>query len=118
VLLAACLAGLGALAASLTIRRGLAVAAIIVVLLVSYTVVSAVQGIALGSGHRQVGVVAGLFSPYTLVQGVEVLLFDAPQATPTPPSGVADGVIYLLVTAVVVVGSVGALLARYRRVRS
>jgi ABC-2 type transport system permease protein len=118
VLLAACLAGLGALVASLTIRRGLAVAAIIVVLLVSYTVVSAVQGIALDSGHGQVGVVAGLFSPYTLVQGVEVLLFDAPRATPTPPSGFGDGVLYLVVTAAVVAGSVGALLARYRRVRT
>jgi ABC-2 type transport system permease protein len=116
VLLAACLAGLGAVVASLTIRRGLAVAAIIVVLLVSYTVVSAVQGIALDSGHEQVGVVAGLFSPYTLVQGVEVTCFDAPQATPTPPSGAGDGALYLLATAVVVAGSVGALLARYREV--
>jgi len=118
LLLAACLAGIGALVASLTIRRGLAVAGIIVVLLVSYTVVSAVQGIALDSGHEQVGVVAGLFSPYTLVQGVEVLLFDAPQATPTPPSGVGDGVLYLLVTAAVVLASVALLLARYRRVRT
>jgi len=116
VLLAACLAGLGAVVAALTIRRGLAVAGIVVVLLVSYTVVSAVQGISLDSGHEQVGVVAGLFSPYTLVQGVEVLLFDAPRATPTPPSGAGDGVLYLAVTALVVVGSVGALLARYRRV--
>lgn len=116
LLLAACLAGLGALVASLTIRRGLAVAGIIVVLLVSYTVVSAVQGIAVDAGHRQVGVVAGVLSPYTLVQGVEVLLFDAPQATPAPPSGGGDAVLYLVVTAVVVLGSVGALLARYRRV--
>ena len=39
VLLAACLSGLAALVSALTIRRGLAVAAVIVVLLVSYTVV-------------------------------------------------------------------------------
>lgn len=118
VLLAACLAGLGALIAALTVRRGLAVAAIIVVLLVSYTVVSALQGIALASGHDQVGVVAGVFSPYTLVHGVDVLLFDAPQATPTPPSGAGDTVLYLVATAVAVLAPVGLLLARYRRVTS
>jgi hypothetical protein len=56
-----------------------------------------------------------VFSPYTLVQGVEVLCFEAPEATATPPSGAGDAALYLSVTAAVVLGSVGALLARYRR---
>ena len=116
VLLAACLSGLAALVSALTIRRGLAVAAVIVVLLVSYTVVATIQGISLDSDHETVGQVAGLFSPYTLVNGVQVILFDAPEATPTPPSGAGMGVLYLATTAVVVVGSVGAMLGRYRRV--
>ncbi|GAA2149341.1 ABC transporter permease [Nocardioides koreensis] len=115
-LLAACLSGLAALVSALTIRRGLAVAAVIVVLLVSYTVVSTIQGISLDSGHGTVGQVAGLFSPYTLVNGVQVVLFDAPEATATPPSGAGMGLLYLATTAVVVVGSVGAMLARYRKV--
>ena len=55
-LLAACLSGLAALVSALTIRRGLAVAAVIVVLLVSYTVVVvAIQGISTKSGHGTVG---------------------------------------------------------------
>ena len=91
VLLAALLAGLAALVAALTVRRGLAVAAVIVVLGVSYTAVSTVQGIAFGTGNDTVGEVAGLFSPYTLVNGVQVFLFDAPSATATPPGRHRDG---------------------------
>jgi len=116
LLLAACLSCLAALVSALTIRRGLAVAAVIVVLLVSYTVVSTIQGISLDSGHRTVGEVAGLFAPYTLVDGVQVFLFDSPEATPTPPTSDAMGILYLAVTALTVLGSVGAMLGRYRRV--
>ncbi|MCW2764558.1 MAG: putative integral rane protein [Nocardioides sp.] len=115
-LLAACLAGLAALVSALTIRRGLAVTAVIVVLLVSYTVVSTIQGIALDSGHETVGEVAGLFSPYTLVNGVQVFLFDSPEATPTPPTTDPMGVVYVVACLVIVLGSIGGLLARYRRV--
>lgn len=115
LLLAACLSCLAALVSALTVRRGLAVAAVIVVLLVSYTVVSTIQGISLDSGHNTVGEVAGLFSPYTLVDGVQVFLFDSPEATPTPPTGDAMGASYLAVTALAVLGSVGAMLGRYRR---
>jgi len=116
LLLAACLSCLAGLLSALTIRRGLAVAAVIVVLVVSYTVVSTVQAISLDSGHQTVGEVAGLFSPYTLVDGVQVFLFDSPQATPTSPTGDAMGVSYLAATALTVLGSVGAMLGRYRRV--
>lgn len=118
LLLAACLAGLAALVSALTIRRGLAVAAVIIVLLVSYTMVSTIQGISLESDHATVGEVAGLFSPYTLTNGVQVFLFDSPAATPTPPTGTGMGVLYLVGTAVTVLGSVGAMLARYRRINA
>jgi ABC-2 type transport system permease protein len=116
LLLSACLAGLAAVVAALTVRRGLAVAAVIVVLLVSYTVVATVQGIAFEADHAGVGRVAGLFSPYTLVNGVLVFLFDAPAATPTPPTGTGLGLLYLAVTVLVVLGSIVALLRRYREV--
>jgi ABC-2 type transport system permease protein len=115
-LLAACLSGLAALVAALTTRRGLAVAAVIVVLLVSYTVVSTVQGIAEGTGNRTVGEVAGLFSPFTLVNGVQHALFNSPAATLTPPEGVGMGTLYVAVTLVYVAGSIAGLLARYRNV--
>jgi ABC-2 type transport system permease protein len=115
-LLAACLAGPAALVSALTIRRGLAVAAVIVVLLVSYTVVSAIQGISQEAGHDAVGQVAGIFSPYTLVNGVQVFVFDAPEATATPPEGTAMGLVYVGATVLTVLGSMAALLARYRSV--
>jgi ABC-2 type transport system permease protein len=117
VLLAATLAGLAALVAALTIRRGLAVAAVIVVLLVSYTVVSTIQGIAFGSGNETVGEVAGLFSPYTLVNGVQVFLSDSPDATPTPPDSTGMGLLYVFAVLVTILGPIGGLLARYRSVQ-
>ena len=115
-LLAACLASTAALVAALTIRRGLAVTAVIVLLLVSYTVVATIQGISYDTGHKTVGEVAGVFSPYILVNGVQVFLFDSPHATPTPPTGTAMGLFYLAATAVTVLGAVGAMLLRYRKV--
>jgi ABC-2 type transport system permease protein len=116
VLLAALLAGLAALVAAMTVRRGMAVAAVIVVLLVSYTVVSSIQGISLGTGHETVGEVAGLFSPYTLVNGVQHFLFDVTAATATPPGSTGMGLLYIAVTVATVLASIGALIARYRRV--
>lgn len=116
LLLAACLAGLASLVAATTTRRGLAVAAVIVVLLVTYTVVASVQGISYETGNETVGQVAGLFSPYTLTQGVQVLLFDATESTPTPPDGAVMTLLYLATTAVVVLGSIGAMLLRYRKI--
>jgi ABC-2 type transport system permease protein len=117
-LLALCLAVMSALVAALTVRRGLAVAGVVVVLLVSYTVVTTIQGISVGVAHEQVGQVAGLFSPYTLVNGVQVALFDAPGATPTPPEGAAMGALYCVVTVLLVAAGILALLSRYRRVRA
>lgn len=115
-LLAACLACTAALVAALTIRRGLAVTAVIVLLVVSYTVVATIQGIALDTGNETVGEIAGVFSPYTLVNGVQVYLFDSPRATPTPPTGDGTGVLYLAASALTVLGAVGAMLLRYRKV--
>ncbi len=117
-LLAACLGCTAALVAALTIRRGLAVTAVIVLLVVSYTVVATIQGIAHDTGHSKVGEVAGMFSPYTLVNGVQVFLFDAPEATATPPEGTAMGLLYVAATVLTVLGSVGGMLLRYRKVQA
>jgi ABC-2 type transport system permease protein len=116
LLLAACLAGLAALVSALTVRRGLAVAAVIIVLVLSYTVVSTIQGISEEVGNGSVGEVAGIFSPYTLVNGLQVFLFDSPAATETPPSSDAMGILYLVATVLSIVGSGMAMLLRYRRV--
>ena len=117
LLLAALLSGLSSLVAALTVRRGMAVAAVIVVLLVSYTVVVAIQGIAWSTDNDRVGEVAGLFSPYTLVNGVQHFLFDVRGAARTPPEGTGMGLLYLGVVLATVAGSIGALVARYRSVQ-
>jgi ABC-2 type transport system permease protein len=116
LLLAGCLAGPAALVAALTTRRGLAVAAIIVVLLVSYTVVSPIQGIGMEEGHDTVAEVAGLFSPYTLINGLQVYLFDSPTSMATEPTGGGIGLLHVLAVVVILLGSVGAMLWRYRKV--
>jgi ABC-2 type transport system permease protein len=114
LLLAALLAGLAALIAAVTTRRGLAVAAIIVVLVVSFTVVAAVQGIATEQEMPRLAQLAGLVSPYTLVDGLQVWLFDAAASTPAPPTG-RYGALFALTALVVIAGSIVGLLARYRR---
>jgi ABC-2 type transport system permease protein len=115
MILAMVLAGLSALASAVTSKRGIAVSAVIVVLLLSYTVVSTIQGIAVSERATTLAQVAGLFSPFTLVDGVQVWLFGGPSSTPAPPEGAGMGVLFCLVTLVVIVGSVGAMLLRYRK---
>jgi len=118
LLLSGCLAGPAAVVAALTTRRGLAIAAIIVVLLVSFVVVSTIQGIGTENGHDTVAQSAGVFSPYTLVNGLQVYLFDSPTGMPTEPTGNGVGMLHVLAVVVVLLGSVGAMLWRYRKVEA
>jgi ABC-2 type transport system permease protein len=114
LLLAALLSGLAAMISAVTTRRGLAVAAIIVVLVVSFTVVAAVQEIGTEEGMPRLAQIAGLFSPYTLVDGIQVWLFDVAASTPAPPTG-DTGVLFAVTALVIIAGSVVAMLARYRK---
>ncbi len=116
IVLAVLLACLAALVSAVTTRRGIAVTAVIVVLLVSYTVVSIVQGIALAERAEAVGQLAGLFSPFTLVDGLQTWLFETQASTPTPPEGTGTGLLFVLATVVLVGASVLGLLVRYRKV--
>lgn len=70
VLLAAVLAGVTGLISSVALRRGFAVVASIVVLVVVAVVVRIIQEIADFEGIRTAGEVAGLFSPWTLHNGL------------------------------------------------
>lgn len=115
LVLAALLAGLAGVLSAVTNRRGLAVAAIVVVLVVSFTVVAAVQGIGTEQGMPRLAQLAGLFSPYTLADGLQVWLFDAAASTPAPPTG-RTGILFALTALVVVGAAVAAMLARYRKV--
>jgi ABC-2 type transport system permease protein len=113
-LLAGLLAGVAALISAVTTRRGLAVAAVIIVLVLSYTVVAAVQDIAINEGERRLAEVVGLLSPYTLMDGLQVWLFDVVASTQAPPTGNL-GLLYLTVAVIVLAGSVIGMLMRYDR---
>jgi ABC-2 type transport system permease protein len=112
------LAAFAGVIAAITPRRGLAVAAIIVALVLTFTVVSAVQGIAFNVRVDDVGVVAGLFSPYTLVDGLLVWAFDAAGTSIVSPASTTAGLGYLAVLVLSVLGALAVLMYRYRRLAS
>ena len=51
------------------------------------------------------------------VQRPQVFVFDAQEGTPTPPSSDAMGVFYLVAAAVTILGTIGLMLLRYRKVQ-
>ncbi|MEU8757762.1 ABC transporter permease [Streptomyces sp. NPDC048659] len=111
--------GIGLVMAALTPRRGFGVAAVIAALVISYGAVSTLQGIAYGTDN--VGAVKwiGLFSPLTLIGGVQDAFLGAPTAAPggeAAAPGTAVGVVYLLVVLALIAGSYGVLMRRYRKV--
>lgn len=114
VLLSAVLATLSALVAAHTRRRGLAVGVTIIALLVSTGVVSAVQAITTEQGNETVGLFAGLVSPFSLVDGVQVELLGGQSSFQVPPDTTAWGLLYLVV-ALAVIGAGLWLLVRYYR---
>ncbi|MFB7913740.1 ABC transporter permease [Streptomyces sp. NPDC056061] len=116
-LLSVLFAGLGLVMAALTPRRGFGVAAVIAVLTISYGAVSTVQAIAWGTGSEGAVAWLGLFSPITLVDGVQTAFLGAASAFPgSEGPGTGLGVLYLIVVLALVVGSYGVLMRRYRKV--
>ncbi|GAA2758549.1 ABC transporter permease [Actinopolymorpha rutila] len=115
--LALVLAGIAGVISALTTRRGFGVAAIITVLTVTYGGASFMSAILGDQGHRTAAGYAGLFSPITLVDGVQVVALGATSASPAPPpAGGLGALLYVLVTVLVVGGSFGLLMLRYRKV--
>ncbi|MGI8946549.1 MAG: ABC transporter permease [Ornithinimicrobium sp.] len=115
VLLAAVLATVAGLVSALTTRRGFAVGAIIVALLISSGVVTAVQGIATAEGNDTVAQWAGLFSPFTLVDGVQSGLLDGTRSSIAGPESAGMDAIYLLATVLVVGVGLALLVRHYHR---
>ncbi|AYY15679.1 ABC transporter permease [Actinobacteria bacterium YIM 96077] len=116
-LFALVLSGVSVLIASLTPRRGFGIAAIVTVLALSTAVVSALQGIV---GHAEGNMTAagwiGLFSPFTLVDGVQVWAFGASSSAAAGPPGNGGGAVFALVTLAVIAGSFALLVRRYEKV--
>ncbi|MFE7928782.1 ABC transporter permease subunit [Streptomyces sp. NPDC057456] len=116
-LLSLLFAGLGLVIASVTPRRGFGIAAVIAVLTISYGAVSTLQAIA--DAQNSTGSIPwiGLFSPVTLIDGVQSAFLGATSAFPGgigPSDG--EGAVYVLVVLGLIAASYGLLMRRYRRV--
>lgn len=116
VLFALVLASLGATIAALTPRRGFGVAAIIATYLVSYGAVTALQSVLEATTRDTAAGYVGLFSPYTLVEGVQTwgLRQDYTGIGAIDPG--PGGAVFILGVLVVLAATIGILLARYRKV--
>ncbi|MFG1665957.1 ABC transporter permease [Streptomyces sp. Y7] len=121
-LLSLLFAGIGLVIASVTPRRGFGIAAVIAVMTISYGAVSTLQAIAdaqaLDDGGSS-GAIAwiGLFSPVTLIDGVQSAFLGATSAFPGgvgPSNG--EGVVYVLVSLGLIAASYGLLMRRYKKV--
>lgn len=117
VLYALVLAGIALVIASATTRRGFGIAGIITVLALSYAIVNALQGwVGYGAGDLEAAGWIGLFSPMTLVDGVQVWAFGVETSAPAaPPDGA--GPVFVIVTFAVIAACFAALIRRYRGVR-
>ncbi|MEU5158549.1 ABC transporter permease [Streptomyces sp. NPDC020875] len=109
-------AGLALVLAAATPRRGFGVAAIIAMLTITYAAVSTVQGIAHGTGSTEVVQWFGLFSPYTLVYGIQNAFLGTDSVFPGGHETSAGvGALYVLVAAGLIAGSYALLMSRYRK---
>ncbi|MEU3662630.1 ABC transporter permease [Streptomyces sp. NPDC032940] len=116
-LLSLLFAGLGLVVAAVTPRRGFGIAAVIAVLTITYGAVSTLQAIA--DVQDSSGSIAwiGLFSPITLIDGVQSAFLGATSSFPggSGPSS-AEGAVYVLVTLGLIAGAYGLLMRRYKKV--
>ncbi|MFK4069531.1 ABC transporter permease [Streptomyces sp. NPDC029674] len=116
-LLSLLFSGIALVISAITPRRGFGIAAVIAVLTITYGAVSTVQAIAHEQGSTDAIAWLGLFSPITLIDGVQTAFLGATSSFPGgngPSSGV--GVVYVVVVLGLIAGCYGALMRRYRKV--
>ncbi|MCZ1008698.1 ABC transporter permease [Streptomyces lydicus] len=116
LLLSLLFAGIGLVVSAITPRRGFGVAAVIAVLTIPYGAVTAVQGISFAQGNEAAVGWLGLFSPITLIDGVQSTFLGGASSFPNgvePSTGA--GFVYLLVTLAVIAGCYALLMRRYRK---
>ncbi len=109
------LAGIGCVIAAFTPRRGLGAGVIVTVLVVLSGVVGVLQGLAGETGHSELAGYAGLLSPFSLVDGVQVRLLHAETSWQYPPPGTVGGLVFLVTLVAVIAACYGVLLLRYRK---
>ncbi|KPI21797.1 hypothetical protein OK074_7307 [Actinobacteria bacterium OK074] len=115
-LLSLLFAGISLVIAALTPRRGFGIAAVIAVLTVSYGAVSTLQAIADVQGSSSAVPWFGLFSPITLIAGVQNAFLGAPSTFPgLNDVSAAQGCVYVVCVLGLVAGSYALLMRRYRK---
>ncbi|MEV8543167.1 ABC transporter permease subunit [Streptomyces sp. NPDC051572] len=116
-LLSLLFAGIGLVIAAVTPRRGFGIAAVIAVLTISSGAVSTLQAIADAQNSTSAIPWIGLFSPVTLIDGLQSAFLGASSAFPggVGPSH-AEGVVYLLAVLGLIAATYGLLIRRYRKV--
>ncbi|GAA2777401.1 ABC transporter permease [Streptomyces rameus] len=116
-LLSLLFAGIGLVIAAVTPRRGFGIAAVIAVLTISYGAVSTLQAIAHVQGSGSAVPWIGLFSPITLIDGVQSAFLGGSSAFPGgvgPSTG--EGVVYVVFVLGLIAACYGLLIRRYRKV--
>jgi ABC-2 type transport system permease protein len=116
--LALVLAGIGLVIAALTPRRGLGVAAVVGVLLVSAGVQGIVRGLAEEFDNETLAGYAGLLNPFTLVDGVVSGPFGGDSVMATPPDDPLMGAVFAMSAVAIVLACYGILLLRFRKALS
>ncbi|MFC5749129.1 ABC transporter permease [Actinomadura rugatobispora] len=115
VLFAVVLGSIGMVVAAFTPRRGFGVASVIAVFMLSTTIVAIVQGLAeMRTNFSLVGW-AGLFSPFNLVDIVQVRLLGAKSSSIGIAPGTLGGLVALALCAALVAGSTAVLYGRFRK---
>jgi ABC-2 type transport system permease protein len=109
------LAALGLVVAAFTPRRGFGVTAVMAIYLISTAAVGAIQGIAENQTNFTVARWAGIFTPFNLVDGVQVWALRAKVSAPEPPPSGVGGLVFTLACAAVIAGSLGILFLRFRK---
>ncbi|MFJ9865526.1 ABC transporter permease [Streptomyces sp. NPDC101165] len=116
-LLSLLFAGIGLVIASVTPRRGFGIAAVIAVMTISYGAVSTLQAIAQAQNSTGAIPWIGLFSPVTLIDGVQSAFLGASSSFPGAVGpGNGEGAVYVLVVLGLIAASYGLLVRRYRKV--
>ena len=114
LLLAAMLASVTGLISSMALRRGFAVVGSILAVLVSNSAISTVQVIASESGADLVGEIAGLLSPWSLVNALASAM-DAGIEVYTPADGALMTATYVVVALLTVIVPGVALIKRFEK---
>ncbi len=112
------LGGIGLFVAAMTPRRGLGVAAVVGVLLVTSGMQATVMAMAYEFGNDTFTAYTGLISPYTLVDGVMSGVLGADTSVIEEPPGVLGPIIFVLGVVLVVAACYAGLVGRYRKALS